>query len=136
MLWSNGYGTKSSLRNYGKSRDLFLFFFFFLPLVFGSVVILFPSVVFSKFLLLGVHWSSSICGFVVFVQFGKYSRLFFQILFLYSHCFSESNHVLIVPQVIGSFFPIFFLSLLYFLFISISMSSSPPVISTAEWIFN
>ena len=46
---------------------------FSLSLVLSNLTMKCLGVVFSMFLLLGAHWGSSICGFMIFIKFGKNS---------------------------------------------------------------
>lgn len=84
-----------------------------LLLVFSYLFIVSLGVVFFTFILLGVHWASWICGFVVFVKFGNFSEVFFFILPPLS--FSKSNHMY-VPKllILDSFFFSIFFSLIQF----------------------
>lgn len=106
-----------------------------LSLVFSNLIIVLLGVLLFIFLLLVFHWVSCTCGFAVFVKFGKFSEMFFRIVFLYSPPpFSKSSHIF-APQAAdpGFFFLSIFFSLwLYFVFISTSPSSSSLIISFAE----
>lgn len=85
-----------------------------LLLVFSSLISVSLSVVSFTFVLLGVHWASWICGFVVFFKLGNFSEVFF---FLHTPPlpFSKSNHM--CPKVADPdfiFFFQFFFSLILF----------------------
>ena len=92
-----------------------------LLLVFSNLTITSLSVAFFTFILLGVHWASWICGFVVFVKFGNFSEIFFIHPPL---SFSKSNHMC-VPKllILDSFFFFFKFFSLWFYFVFIS---TPP----------
>lgn len=81
-----------------------------LLLVFSSLISVSLSVVFFTFVLLGVHWASWICGFVVFVKLGNFSEVFF--FFILPH-YHFQNPITCVPKLlilVSLFFSIFFLS--------------------------
>lgn len=76
---------------------------------------------------------SNLHGFCNSCQIGRFSAFFF-LFFLHTYSISKSNHMLIVPRVTEAWFIFFssFFSVLYFVFISIPMSSSSLIISSAE----
>ena len=80
-----------------------------LLLVFSNLTITSLSVAFFTFILLGVHWASWICGFVVFVKFGNFSEIFFS----YTPHYHFQNPITCVSQSCWSWILFFFFSILF-----------------------
>ena len=96
--------TELTVEKLGMKRNPFNISSFLL--VFSNLIIVSLSVVFFTFILLGVHWTSWICGFAVFVKFGNFQKFFF---ILPPLPFSKSNHMCVPKLLILDSFFFFFI---------------------------